>query len=382
MNLNINENHRLLKMIQPTVVQFIMALYFCSAYAQSPLLNKQQKQYFDYIKQAHHFVYTAEYKKADSIYQYAFALKGINPFQIDYSNALVIADLLGEDKKSAWLIEKLISEKGVDTLEILRLLPEIRQKANLWKNIRIQYSSFKLKFIAKIDTVYRNKIEEIIQSDQKFHLRKAKFTDQELKSRDSIDQVNFNEIKKMIKERGFPSEKRIGCYIGEYAYSIVLHTLFRHFIQRGDFSDLYPIIRKAVESGELHPALFANSCDTGKEALPSDKRCSFNYQTSLIEYVGAKAYLPFIDYSRSNFDCINTNRINIGLDSFHIAQQQYVCQGVLYHPTYKTSRYVFVPYMENTQLPAFLFKDDPKTLEKNTFKKIEAMIDKCPCICN
>jgi len=92
--------------------------------------------------------------------------------------------------------------------------------------------------------------------------------------------------------------------------------------------------------------------------------------------------MPFIEYTKENFDCINTNRTRIGLDSFHVSQRQFICQGIMYHPNYKTSRFVFEPYVEIIHYPTFLFKDINKALKANRIKMLDEKMAACPCICN
>ena len=125
---------------------------------------------------------------------------------------------------------------------------------------------------------------------------------------------------------GFPTEEKIGCLDSENdAFWGKISNLMNGIIYyKGETAEkVLQILQKEFENGHIPPSVLANCYDYAHQNL-SPQRKEYYFQNELLAMTGGKIYRPFIYYTDSVMQVINTNRVSIGLDSFHIVQKQFI----------------------------------------------------------
>ena len=173
-------------------------------------------------------------------------------------------------------------------------------------------------------------------------------------------------------------------YEEDHQWSEVVYILLRHFIQVEDVEIMDKvdwIMQKAFYAGELHPSIYATLMELiGNQ--PDAPRPGYNFMKTAINLVMGEIYRPFVFYTDSLMQEVNTNRISIGLDSFHIAQKQVVCQYLGMQELGDKKFIKMVQYAQIDELPPGLVKMscEAANVDYHSYKINTAKImDKCRC---
>ncbi len=142
------------------------------------------------------------------------------------------------------------------------------------------------------------------------------------------------------------------------------------------------ILNKALNAGKLHPTLYAPLLD-GYDLTTSVRREGYNFLATTVFLVGSDVYRPFVFYSDSLMKDVNTKRISIGLDSFHITQKQVVCQNFGSQNLKDTTVISMVHYPQIATLPSGFVKMSAKeaNVDLETYKiNIPKILNECNCM--
>lgn len=291
-------------------------------------------KYFNNINLALREIYKNDFEKAGEYYKKAFFYKK-SPFYCDIKNAILVNCKTGNYKDNNALLKILLQDKGVDTSALFHVLPRrIFDQDNINHINKIK----KLKKVNKINTELQKQLNEIFNIDQE-----VRAYDQIAKSlpefrdsvrnrvyfkRDSVDEVNVIKFANICNKYGYPGEDKIGVFKeGHYEWSNAIYILMLHFRNSNLKNEILEISRKAMEDGTLHPSLYANLM----ESFYHDNKSlvgAYNYMNTTMLKSGEQYFRPIVYYSDSLMIVVNTNRISIGLDSFHIAQKLAVCSDL------------------------------------------------------
>jgi hypothetical protein len=344
--------------------------------------------YYKYTNLAARAIYNNHFEEGSAFYDTAFMHK-TNPFFEDLKNYILLNAKCGFSPKNDVPLSKLIIDKQVDTTQLFNHLPKrIFNHENLktlHKLVKTQKKSH-LK-----ETVFQKSLRDIFTIDQEirdydaisqkdYETRKAIYA-----RRDSVDQENFVRFEKLYDQYGFPGEDVTGVfYDNDHQWAEVVYVLLRHFIQMGNeetSNKVLEMIRKALYAGELHPSIYATLMELIGNR-PDAPRPGFNFMKTTINLVLGEIYRPFVFYTDSLMQEVNTNRISIGLDSFHITQKQVVCQYLGSKDLEGKEFIKMVQYAQIDELPAGLVKKacDEANIDYHSYKINTAKImDKCHC---
>ena len=173
-------------------------------------------------------------------------------------------------------------------------------------------------------------------------------------------------------------------YDADHQWNEVVYILLRHFIQGEDeeiINKVQRIIESAFYAGDLHPSIYATLMELiGNQ--PDDPRPGYNFMKTTINLVMGEIYRPFVFYTDSLMQAVNTNRIAIGLDSFHIVQKQVVCQYLGMQELGEKKFIKMVQYAQIDELPPGLVKMscEAANIDYHSYKiNTPKIMDKCRC---
>ena len=225
--------------------------------------------------------------------------------------------------------ELLFSKKQITAKQLFQDLP----KAVFDKNNLALIHGFESK--AKKEIPFAIALKKIYQSDQEARpYDQVNMKDPEIKKqvyarRDSTNKANFLKFEKLYQRYGFPTEEKVGIYYDEKSkWSDKIYVLLLHFISNKDEfyrNSIIEIMLKELKLGHIYPSDYASLIGRIYSNPKHRSPCN-NFMENTISLVRGIAYKPFVFYSDSLMNEVNTNRISIGIDSFHISQKQVVCQ--------------------------------------------------------
>ena len=344
--------------------------------------------YYKYTNLAARAIYDNQFEQASTLYDTAFMHK-TNPFFEDLKNYILLNAKCGLPQKNDEPLHWLMINKQVDTARLFNQLPKrLFSKENLATINKITKAQKKSKMA---ETMFYKSLRDMFTIDQEirdyegisqkdYETRKAIYA-----RRDSVDKENFAWFEKLYEQYGFPGEERMGVFYEEdHQWSEVVYILLRHFIQVEDVEIMDKvdwIMQKAFYAGELHPSIYATLMELiGNQ--PDAPRPGYNFMKTAINLVMGEIYRPFVFYTDSLMQEVNTNRISIGLDSFHIAQKQVVCQYLGMQELGDKKFIKMVQYAQIDELPPGLVKMscEAANVDYHSYKINTAKImDKCRC---
>ncbi|MCA0235508.1 MAG: hypothetical protein LCH81_03920 [Bacteroidetes bacterium] len=307
--------------------------------SQKPIPGSELSAYFAFVNQAARAIHKGNFEAASTSFQEAFRHKPI-PFFCDLKNAIIVNSRLGYHEKNAELLKITLRDKHIDTVGLFQHLPPRLFDGNNLQLIRTYQTQSPV-----FNEMYRKAFFSLWQEEQ-----------DNLLSRLVPHQEIYTRFFDLFEKYGFPNEERIGSLdTGNNDVWGTLGTLFSNMIkQKGEIAQkTLQMLKIEFEKGNIPPSVLANCYDCASENSILDKK-TFYFQNELLAQTGGKIYRPFIYYTDSVMQVINTNRIAIGLDSFHIAQKQYICGSYCHipdcsDPNKKTIQ--TVPYISNPSFP-------------------------------
>ncbi|MEI7587757.1 hypothetical protein [Runella sp.] len=285
--------------------------------------------YFKFVNLAARDIYNNDFITAACDYEEAFKHKA-NPFYVDVRNAIIANIKNGSPAKNLPLLKILMVYKHLDTAYLFLDLPKRIFDRNCLDYIfqlqtnKSSKNNISGKLAAGIRHIYV--LGQETMNAYNTGSGRSSFTQDSLKKAiANVHEQNAVEFIRLCNQYGFPSEERVGVYYDkELPWADVLYNLWTFFIHTDQKEKLFELLEKARRAGDLHPSQYASLLDLEfQNSRGLRKECNFMNTTVVLS--GGKLYRPFVYYSDSLMRNVNTNRVSIGLDSFHVVQKQVAC---------------------------------------------------------
>lgn len=352
-------------------------------------LPHELDQYYRYINKAARAIYVNQFDQASAYYDTAFMHKS-HPFYVDLANYVRVNYKCGQQTKNDSTIYRLIVEKHIDSTSLYLHVPKQWFDADNRK--LIQKLSRKIKAKTDVRSKIEKPLRDIWESDQgvREYDKIPAMSREEIKAmylrRDSVDSVNVILFTSLIRTYGFPDEEMLGVdYHDSLSWNSVLRVLLLHFLQNQDASgrrEIIGIILDAMHNGKWSSSLAASLLDYLNIHTGESLGMGQHFMYTSVNLVMGELYRPFVFYTDSLMKITNLNRVAIGLDSFHIAQRQAVCQYLGSKQQADKDMVIMLPWAAYDELPPGLVKQSAKeanvdvtTYKINTAKILEA----CKC---
>lgn len=300
----------------------------------SPILRNEAPvdslmQYFRYINQAGRQIYRNNFLQASLCYDSAF-LYNKHPFYVDVKNDILVNSKCGRFDRNTACIRLLMKDKQIDTAYLFAELPlRVFSDGNLKNiyNLQKKYHAGKKKWSKLQQDIHEMfTLDQNVRDYQPYNMRDKEINKQVYNRRDSTDTENARRFIQICTNFGFPSEEKIGVYYqNDLTWTNAIYILLWHFTGSKPMKkDIITLIAKEFHKGNIHPSLYASLCEVYNQNVDS-LQPDFNFMNTTVYLINGVAYRPFVYYSDSLMRQVNTNRISIGLDSFHITQKQVIC---------------------------------------------------------
>jgi hypothetical protein len=308
------------------------------AQLQRPVMNAELSAYFKFVNLAARAIHADNFPVAAQNYEEAFRHKPV-PFFADLKNAFIVNSKCGLHEKNLVLLKFMLRDKGMDSAQVFRQLP------------RRIFDASGLDFVRN----FREKPKPGTEIFKKAFYNLYESYQADLNTtlpHDHTPERFFD----LYAKYGFPSEEKIGCLNenGEEIWSGINNIVNGITYSKGQTAErMMKILQTEFENGNIPPSVLANCYDYAHQNLTS-RKAEYYFQNELLAMTGGKVYRPFIYYTDSVMQVINTNRVSIGLDSFHVVQKQYVTGKFCTAPECSDPSKISiqtVSYISNPQLP-------------------------------
>lgn len=297
------------------------------------------QSYFSFINQGNRLLYKGDVESALEKYLLAFQVKHHHYF-LDIQKAIVLSNKLGAHKIKSRLLLK-VKEDGM--IDKASFLSHFKSSAVFTEGDISIINTLSLKENEGLEEFY-----DLFRSDQKVRLLRKDTSlgtkkEKQLSEasweeyviyRDSIDELNALLFINHCEKYGLPFEGNIGISTfynpdnqQEYKTNVIAPILCMHFLRTKYKNEILRIINLGLENGVLHPSQFAWLAEVLYENQ-QNKDSSYPYMNTTVNIVGGEYYRPFVIYSDSLMKVVDSNRTEIGLDSFKYAQEQSLCSRI------------------------------------------------------
>jgi|AntRauTorckE5430_2_1112549.scaffolds.fasta_scaffold08860_2 hypothetical protein len=258
--------------------------------------NQNIPAYFNYINQAELAIVNNDYKSGLKYYEKAFKNHD-EPFNYDYQNALLCSCQL-EKKQSVKAYFIALKQREVDLENIEKKCVQ-NMGETYWNELK------QLNISITIDTIYRQKLEEVLSKDQsiRYYSLQKNPNNHYAHNGDTIrfvDSLNLLELERFIDEKGFPTEAVVGSYFGFY-----LSIKHNQQWKRNDFDS---ILYEQVLRGGFSPYVYAFLHDYWVDNFDKG-RLTYRVETAYL--INGKMYF---DYWKTESD-IDSLRSEIYMES-------------------------------------------------------------------
>ncbi|MBP6827689.1 MAG: hypothetical protein KA165_14095 [Saprospiraceae bacterium] len=278
-----------------------------------PPLDPKLANYFKSVNLAARAIYDNDFAGASAHYEEAFRNKTY-PFYADLKNAVIVNSKCGFFGKNNALLKILLDQKRIDTTQLFLELPPRLFDAN--NRAFIRTCRPEKNATRKNDDILKYEFYTIFSDDQG-----------DVLTQPDVNNVQSTRFIELYRKYGFPTEEKIGCFTEDHTENWQnIQVLMQNFIKHrdADAEKILQILQTEFEKGNIPPSVLANCYDC-KHDNSKEHGQEYYFQNELVVSTNKKTYRPFIYYSDSIMTVINTNRLSIGLDSFHVAQKQFIC---------------------------------------------------------
>jgi hypothetical protein len=316
------------------------------------------QHYHQKINQGNRYLFKCDYLNAEIHYEQASVNKAMYFFQ-DLKKLIYVKTMLDKRQEALNYIQILISEKGLHHGKILDQFPYLKftqDERNKIKQLYIIASEAKT---LDPDVEF---IREIYKIDQ--GLRFDEMAD--IKYNDSVTKDNAKKLLAFLEVKPWPNENRAGVFFkSNQEWTGIAFTLGLNMVKKEPELLKY-FYREALE-GNIHPSYYASISDV-HFINTRQKDSTLNYMNTTIELVLGVPYTKLVHYSDSLMAYVNHNRIAIGLDSFHIVQEQVAVTNYLRCSTLPELKIGISAYSHTASIPAgwvnFAFEKECADLNK------------------
>lgn len=118
------------------------------------------------------------------------------------------------------------------------------------------------------DSLYRKEIQQLGYDDQYFRLKRGSYTKYR-KEIDSVDNININTFLKLVKEKGFPTESKVGVEnrVGRQEWVIVVLHYQQQRSRDKTMPDITEVLKNAVDENKLRPYLYTYLAEMQNDSI-------------------------------------------------------------------------------------------------------------------
>lgn len=345
--------------------------------------------YFKNINLAARALYDNDFFSAAKHYEAAFQHKA-TPFYLDLKNAIIVNNKCGFYAKNNALLKLILQDKQVSAATLaMEFPPSLLDSKNLEYLRQLGTPAPKPAFnpiLKKALLQLHHDFQDAGGLDRIDLMpggpKKDSLLKQGLKMRDSLNALNALKFIQLVKKQGFPTEERIGFFMEEdLDIWTVVEILITSWLRHPEYGrQIFGLMETAFKAGSIPANVYGNCLEYAWDNWDKNRNHDHNVMNITLIHSGNSYYRPFVFYSDSLMNLVNKNRLAIGLDSFHIAQKQWVCTK-------------FCPTLGRKLLPLlhhYKYFDIPRGFVKNAFKQagmemesyridIPRILEECHC---
>ena len=284
------------------ICTFLLIFIFISVNAQ---------EYSKLITDADKFYETKDYKMSTDLYNKAFKIESKNPNHL--YNGACASSLAGNSKKAfKWL--NLSIERGWTNLKHLKSdidLESLHSKKEWVKTI--EKLEKKLKLIeANYEKPLQTELSKIFDEDQKYRIQmneaEKKFGQDSKEMKDlwkitnQNDSINLIKVKKILDERGWIGEDKVGVQANSALFLVIQHSDLK------TQKKYLPIMIEAVKKGDANPNSLALLMD--RIEIQEGRKQIYGTQIGTNPNTKTQYVLPLIDP-----DNVDKRRKEVGLNT-------------------------------------------------------------------
>lgn len=232
---------------------FIFIIFF--------VFSCEEKMNYNYIENYYQYVYDADIAYLEEDYDKAYLLLKkaeancplLNqPIYYEVAKLAELSIIRNKYNDALKYIERLIKIEGYDFSNFENnpqyiFLHEYEE----WKDLKENHKLYKEKYISKLNLVLREEIKDMKVLDQMYRQR----GEYNMEKCDSIDTINENRIKEIIKQYGVPDKDVIGPYKLDMTH-VNIHAMFMHFADTSYFKKvLLPLVKQGKCSPDIYPSM-------------------------------------------------------------------------------------------------------------------------------
>ncbi|MDT0622031.1 hypothetical protein [Croceitalea vernalis] len=224
------------------------------------------ESYYQEVYLAEEAYYEEDYQKVfDKMSEATLNCKLLNqPMIYEMMKYAESAARIGENEKTFELIRELI----LNGYEINQLTDNDGFKNVIetaeWKKIENEYENLHSEYLNSINLDLREEIGEMERADQLYRVR-GEYNDQKI---DSIDAINEEKLKKIVKDFGYPDDRIIGGYKIDNQHVNAGILLF-HF---DDYEYWTRELKELIKTGQAPPRSLGTFVDSYKRRVPEEKK--------------------------------------------------------------------------------------------------------------
>lgn len=279
------------------MIKIIITLIFFTytSYAQ---LQSNIKGYYEHVNSAENLILKNDLKKAVLTYDEAFKFKK-EAFLKDIYNQAVCYAILNEKHKCRKNLKTLLNYGyPLDSLLLNEKFKKVTANYNF--NEKLLY-----------DISYKQTMDSLLTQDQFFRkIDRLKYKDSIVKT----DSTNVVKLLELIKEKGFPTERKTGVY-GVFEYSPFSLMVVHNHITGYNFSS---IVMSAINNGELDNRIGAEllnlSLANGRDLYGSMSGGLIQFALCKGKDIIKKTPFGVVKIKPEFIEEKNKNRLLIGLD--------------------------------------------------------------------
>lgn len=217
------------------------------------------EKYNEIVDSAEILICKKDYSPSLLMYEKAFSLSIKEAHTIDLYNATQCAIATKDFKKVKYFMDSLVLRGFTLNYFLLKSVFKEFRGSVYWSQFLESYPEIRQSFVEKVDWRTRAKIEALYAGDQQIRIDNINYATQYKDTLRSIDSANTSLLLLLLKENGFPSDKKIGVFMqNDTVFSnLMMNTLVRHSYQNKDYR-LTPLLTGFLESGMIKPDEFMN----------------------------------------------------------------------------------------------------------------------------
>lgn len=310
-------------------------------------LDSSLTKYYKYVNLAAKAIYKNDFSSAITCYDSAFLYKA-NPNYVDVKNYILLNSKYCLFSNNDAYIRMLFTTKLIDSTLLFTVFPKrVFSAQNLISINKLQSKIYKTR---PTDNALQKAMQDLFVlyeeaiNNEAFEKPGPDSSKTAYRTKKTIHQQNAETFLRVYAREGFPTEEKVGVFYApgeEWATRIDL--LLQQFLRTDKKEPILAILHAELQRGNLHPARYAALLDYARDNSKRPDQ-THNLLNTTVILVNGEAYRPFVYYSDSLMQLVNTNRLRIGLDSFHITQKQVICQHFCRYATADSSSIAMAAY--------------------------------------